>query len=234
MFLGRDGFVWWIGVVEDIDDPLLLGRSKVRIFGYHPEYSSSKVPTEDLPWAITIMPTNIPEGYGTSNLGDWVFGFFLDAKEAQEPAIVGYIPAVPSGGQNFSRYSSTTRSFPQVTTSNQPTFTDTSPYSRLSDAQKNAYQLRKERWSIRTRAGHLVEFVDNSNNETITIKHKIGTEIKIDKFGNLTIQANNVTVNATSTLNLTSGGNMNLTARGDMNITSSRNVRVRGSRIDFN
>jgi hypothetical protein len=95
MFLGRDGFVWWIGVVEDIDDPLLLGRSKVRIFGYHPEYSSSKVPTEDLPWAITIMPTNIPEGYGTSNLGDWVFGFFLDGENAQEPVMLGSFPGIP-------------------------------------------------------------------------------------------------------------------------------------------
>jgi len=34
-FLGHDGFIWWIGVVEDINDPLTLGRCKVRCFGYH-------------------------------------------------------------------------------------------------------------------------------------------------------------------------------------------------------
>ena len=28
-------FVWWQGVVEDIMDPLMIGRCKVRILGYH-------------------------------------------------------------------------------------------------------------------------------------------------------------------------------------------------------
>ena len=28
-------FVWWQGVVEDRDDPLKLGRCRVRIVGYH-------------------------------------------------------------------------------------------------------------------------------------------------------------------------------------------------------
>ena len=28
-------FVWWQGVVEDRDDPELLGRCRVRILGYH-------------------------------------------------------------------------------------------------------------------------------------------------------------------------------------------------------
>ena len=32
-FIGKS----WIGVVENIDDPLQLGRVKVRIFGYHTE-----------------------------------------------------------------------------------------------------------------------------------------------------------------------------------------------------
>ena len=28
-------FVWWQGVVEDRIDPLMLGRCRVRILGYH-------------------------------------------------------------------------------------------------------------------------------------------------------------------------------------------------------
>ena len=31
----RDGFWWWVGVVEDRMDPLKLGRVRVRITGYH-------------------------------------------------------------------------------------------------------------------------------------------------------------------------------------------------------
>ena len=95
-FIGQDGFVWWIGIVESIDDPLVLGRCRVRCFGYHPAQSTNLVPTTDLPWALSIHPLNTPNLYGTPRLGDWVFGFFLDSLSAQEPAILGYLPAIPA------------------------------------------------------------------------------------------------------------------------------------------
>ena len=34
-FMGRDGFIWFAGVVEDRSDPLKLGRVRVRCLGYH-------------------------------------------------------------------------------------------------------------------------------------------------------------------------------------------------------
>ena len=36
-FMGKDGFVWWQGVVEDRQDPLYLGRCRVRILGWDTE-----------------------------------------------------------------------------------------------------------------------------------------------------------------------------------------------------
>jgi len=36
-FMGKEGFVWWQGVVEDRHDPLYLGRCKVRILGWNTE-----------------------------------------------------------------------------------------------------------------------------------------------------------------------------------------------------
>ena len=33
-FLGRDGFTWWVGEVENIKDPAEIGRVKVRILGW--------------------------------------------------------------------------------------------------------------------------------------------------------------------------------------------------------
>jgi len=114
-FIGQDGFVWWIGVVEDINDPLTLGRCKVRCFGYHPAKSTNLVPTEDLPFALSIHPLNTPNLYGTPRVGEWVFGFFLDALSAQEPAILGYLPAIPEeASEYFGTPSSLTRNFESV------------------------------------------------------------------------------------------------------------------------
>ena len=36
-FMGQDGFAWFVGVVEDRDDPDKLGRVRVRCLGYHTE-----------------------------------------------------------------------------------------------------------------------------------------------------------------------------------------------------
>jgi hypothetical protein len=115
-FIGHDGFIWWIGIVEDINDPLTLGRCKVRCFGYHPAKKMNLVPTEDLPWALAIHPLNTPNLYGAPKLGDWVFGFFLDSMSAQEPAILGYLPAIPEQAlEYFGTESSTIRNFATVT-----------------------------------------------------------------------------------------------------------------------
>ena len=53
-FLGQDGFVWAIGVVEDRFDPEKLGRVRVRWLGYHTE-EKEKILTKDLPWAQVMQ-----------------------------------------------------------------------------------------------------------------------------------------------------------------------------------
>jgi len=100
-FLGQDGFLWWIGVIEDVNDPLRLGRCRVRCFGYHPPKKDVSVSKEDLPWAICIHSPNTPNLYATPNEGDWVVGFFLDSMNAQEPAIIGYIPGIPQNSEEY-------------------------------------------------------------------------------------------------------------------------------------
>ena len=54
-FLGRNGFIWFNGVVEDRIDPEYLGRVKVRCIGFH---TASKIdlPTADLPWSMVVLP----------------------------------------------------------------------------------------------------------------------------------------------------------------------------------
>ena len=41
---GKDGFIWFTGVVEDRDDPDKLGRVRVRAVGYHTE-DKTDIPT---------------------------------------------------------------------------------------------------------------------------------------------------------------------------------------------
>ena len=69
-YIGKDGFVWWIGVVEDRNDPIQLGRVRVRVYGYHTQ-DKIKLPTIDLPWAYSIQPMNSATsgGIGSSPTG---------------------------------------------------------------------------------------------------------------------------------------------------------------------
>jgi len=91
-----DGFIWFVGVVENRDDPEKLGRCKVRVYGYHSEIKVD-LPTEDLPWAIPISPITSASisGIGITPIGPlpgtWVVGFFLDGSDMQQPAFFGTI-----------------------------------------------------------------------------------------------------------------------------------------------
>lgn len=95
---------WYTAVVEDINDPLSLGRVQVRCLGYHTP-DRNELPTQDLPWGTCIMPVTSPglAGIGTSSTGlvpgSWVFGFFRDGLELQDPVILGSI-ASTSGYDN--------------------------------------------------------------------------------------------------------------------------------------
>ena len=100
-FMGKDGFVWFVGVVENRTDPKHLGRVRVRCLGYHTE-DLNKLPTSDLPWAHVMNPITSAtvSGIGTTPLGmvegSWVVGFFTDGMGAQQPMIIGTLPGVPS------------------------------------------------------------------------------------------------------------------------------------------
>ncbi len=100
-FMGQDGFIWFVGVVEDRRDPLTIGRVRVRCLGFHTEDKNS-LPTEDLPWAHVMHPVTDPSMQGLGSTpsflveGSWVIGFFRDAQEKQQPVIIGSLPGLPS------------------------------------------------------------------------------------------------------------------------------------------
>ena len=106
-FIGKDGFIWWIGQVAPaevwrteksrVDTEVGEGwayRCKVRIIGYH-SFDDQKLSNEDLPWAhiLTSADSGAPGqgGFGkTHGLvgGESVLGFFLDGEEGQQPVVV--------------------------------------------------------------------------------------------------------------------------------------------------
>lgn len=89
-FAGIGGFVWFFGIVEDRQDPLGLGRVRVRVYSLHSE-GLTDIPTEDLPWASVIQSPN-DRTFSTPREADMVFGFFTDGMDGQQPVIIGVVP----------------------------------------------------------------------------------------------------------------------------------------------
>ena len=122
-FIGKEGLNWWIGQVEndgagmfwkdaaqnvggeildvfsgkgfDTSDWDWTNKVKVRIVGYHTS-NKAELPTEDLPWALCLMPVTMPQrsGIGTHHqlqINSWVIGFFMDGAAAQIPIVMGAI-----------------------------------------------------------------------------------------------------------------------------------------------
>lgn len=99
-FLGFNGFIWFVGVVEDRQDPTKTGRLKVRALGHHTA-DLTQLPTADLPWASVMLPITSSgvSGVGQTPIGSlegsWVFGFFRDGQRRQEMVVLGSLPGRP-------------------------------------------------------------------------------------------------------------------------------------------
>lgn len=86
------------GVVENVDDPRLLGRVQVRVFGEHPAQKQKSatvgIPVEELPWMMPIQDIRSAaiSGVGFSptgiTRGSFVVGYWRD-KWHQDGVILG-------------------------------------------------------------------------------------------------------------------------------------------------
>lgn len=94
----------YTGVVEDILDPLKLGRVRVRVFGLHSD-DRSLIPTDALPWATVATPANSASmsGIGITPTGllpgSWVVLFFNDP-DNQYPVVFASFPGIPQDTVN--------------------------------------------------------------------------------------------------------------------------------------
>lgn len=94
----------YIGVIEDRNDPLKLGRCKVRVIGLH-THDVVKLPTADLPWAVPMQPITSAamSGIGVTPLGlvegTNVIVMFQD-EDKQYPIILGSIGGIPQSSSS--------------------------------------------------------------------------------------------------------------------------------------
>lgn len=100
--MGFEGFIWWVGVVEDRRDPQKLGRLRTRVLGLHTE-DKQLIPTCQLHWAYVYQPAPwnpAMNGLGHSPMGavegTWVYGFMRDSHAAQDLVVFGTIHGIPA------------------------------------------------------------------------------------------------------------------------------------------
>jgi hypothetical protein len=82
-----------VGVVEDRNDPLKVGRLRVRIIHIHDD-DKVKLPTNKIPWAQVLHPVNAPRSFASPKIGDWVLCTFLDGMNGQEIIVMGVLPGL--------------------------------------------------------------------------------------------------------------------------------------------
>jgi hypothetical protein len=242
---GRDGFIWFTGVVEDRNDPERLGRVRVRLFSYHTE-DKSKIPTNDLQWAHIIYPVTTPSmdgmGHTPSFLveGSQVFGFFRDPDAFQEPMILGSIPGVASRSANSSKgFNDPNGIYPSITgepdtnrlargdlhqseiekADNSTTGVSSADGSTWDELEIENNAEYPKNHVFESESGHVVEFDDTNGSERIHEYHTSGTFYEIDADGNKVTRVvgdNYEIVAGSDYVNIK--GNANLTVDGNFNL----------------
>lgn len=240
--LGKSKFEWWIGVVEDRDDPLMLGRCRVRIYNLHGDLGSpASIESEDLPWAVPVMPVNSSSSAGTTYLGDnaigisptgiqvgsTVMGFFADGEENQMPMILGTIPGAPLGIEDNAATALTDVQYEAkgIKATQDVKIGNLEPeYALVGASGGTKYPYNKVQV---TESGHLMEYDDSPGNERIFIRHHIGSYMHMHNNGDVVskvvgsqwdiIAANKVT-------NVVYGNYFIICDEGDMVIQAKNNI----------
>lgn len=240
--IGRDGFIWWMGVVEDRLDPDQLGRVRVRCFGWHTE-DKTLIPTESLPWAATVHSANVPSSY-TPKEGDWVVGFFMDGESGQVPVILGCLTGMPvEAAKQELGFHDPTGIYPKRI--NEPSTNrlirgrqDGTVHELRSRSLKKGIKSIGVSWdepqptantqyplnfSIESESGHAFELDDTPGTERVMLAHKSGSFSEIDSEGNrvdkivkdrYSIIVGNDYVSIDGTCNITVVGDTNLKVSG--------------------
>jgi hypothetical protein len=263
-FAGKNGFVWWTGIVEDRQDPLKMGRCRVRCVGWH-NTNKMQLPTASLPWATPSIPVNTNVVY-TPREGDMVFGFFIDGENAQEPIMLGVFPGIPLKAGNaqeaFSdpRTSSELSAAPVKPTESATTYPrklDEPTTSRLarndsnypseivtakkskkaSKVEPNSYYAAKYPYNhvYESESGHALEFDDTKGAERIHLYHRSGSYVE---YGPLGDRAERIQRNKFTVVvgddSVYVQGSVKMYVDGDYDLNVTGDIRINGKTVNIN
>lgn len=239
--IGEEGFRWFFGFVEDINDPDELGQVKVRVPDIHGD-----MPIDNLPWATMVTPVNsaslMEVGIAPVGLkvGSMVFGFFADGKEYNIPVIVGSINKINGGDKSKHDVSRLARGI------------NTVRKKPLGPEPESAYKAKYPyNKTVTTESGHVIEVDDTPGQERIHLYHKSGTYVEINKDGRMVTRvqgdeievdsknkelfvSGNMRVTINGNVDMKVNGNYNVSAGGNYNITAGGTMKLSASKIDLN
>ena len=261
-YMGLGGFHWFTGVVEDRNDPLKVGRVKVRIIGAHTS-DKTILPTEDLSWCLVMLPITASgiSGIGQSATGllegSWVFGFFRDGERSQDAVILGSLPGRPTQGANSSQgfndpngvypvyinepdvnrlaVNNGERPHPSLAIDAANRITDIQAYnSEWSQPASTYAAVYPFNQVYESESGHIVEFDDTKDHERIHIRHRSGTRLEITANGDqLAITKGDNYIIIDGNNKVYIAGSSDITVNGNANIRAAGNVGVLASNIDI-
>ena len=216
--------IFYKGVIEDNNDPLKIGRLRVRILGVH-DSNKTLVPTNTLPWATINKSLDFggfQSGIGISSVptkGTWVWLFF-DNNDVSSPVVIGAIPGITKTKQSGAGFSDPDGIYPK------------SDYLGKSDFNTINTSSYLNNHVIQTPSGQLIEMNDGGH---IKITHTSGTYIEMTVDGKLNIKTTNDTlIDVTGTTTLNSSGDLTITAPNttiNSDITINGDVNTSGSTI---
>jgi hypothetical protein len=224
---------WFQGEVVDIDDPLKMGRVKVKELIGHSLESN-----QNLFWCHIVMP---PTGANAKGIGTSAIGLGLDSK------VLGF--------KVNSKLSYIVGSFPYVVDDNNHSV---SGYARGNGPVQKDYitQLGEKETeyaaqypynkTVTTESGHVLELDDTPKAERIHIYHKSGAYVEIFPDGSIVTKSmkdsTSVTMNdhAISVVKgdlqiVANEGKIQITSDGDIDLVTKRGViNIRGPVIGLN
>ena len=208
---------WFLGEVVDVEnDPLQIGRVRVKIFGVYDGVEKD----EDLPWAQIVVPTITGvHSYGDNPVGQYlgllvgthVFGMFLDGKDSQLPLVLG---SLPKKGDNNQR---ATENYPH----NKIYQTKEGHFKEYDDTPENT-RIREQH-----RSGTYTEMEHDGSMRTEVQKDqyiRVKGDVKIIGDQDATIEiSGNCTINVTGDATV-SGKNVSVTAEEKVTVRAGGKV----------
>jgi len=242
-------FKFFVGVVEDTYDPLKINRVRVRCVGVHPE-SRSEVGTADLPWAPMLSTTANMSAPMLHN-GDWVFGFFMDGEEAQQPVVIGSIVSKPTTAPNAEKgFNDPDGFWPQYVgegtnsrLARNENVDDQTPIGKrkltripaVTTADRRRWQEPETQYAaaypmnkvLETESGHVLEFDDTPGRERVHIYHKSGAFIEMYPDGKVLYKAVNNSYQMTlGEHDVYASGAVNISAVGKVNVLANDGINL--------